>query len=307
MLLMLPPACPLRRTCIYTNPGTETHSLLPPLLCAWTLLTCHHPPALAAVPHPPVNIAEVRAVVRPLPAQPTYVSTARNSIRSRAWVASINGCSFKVEKAWVVTRTGNSYDLPPNLEGVPAAAATFAPSHLERMLTRSAAGPGSRARHAQEVTAVFNLVNEPWVKYTPASVSDRGLKPHEWTSARLHTDVLFLESHTERFELARIPPAHDRQEEGGVPAAERYRFSKCTTLLTARRAREVGIPLPAPMVQVVQSDLEWEELQWGPSAVVMRGATYPITRLHFMPIVLEEAGEGGEGQGEMANGPGLAE
>lgn len=27
------------------------------------------------------------------------------------------------------------------------------------------------------------------------AVADRGLKPHEWTSARLHSTVLYLESH----------------------------------------------------------------------------------------------------------------
>lgn len=245
-------------------------------------------------------MAEVRAVLRPLPARPAYASTARNSIRSRAWAAPAPGCSYSVDKAWVVTRTGNTYDLPPNLEGVPAAAATFAPSHLERMVTRSAAGPGSRARLAQEVTAVFNLVNEPWVKYTPAAVSDRGLKPHEWTSARLHTHVLYLESHTRRFELARVapPPAA-----GGEAPAERYRFSACRRPLTARRARAAGVPLPAAEREALHEGVEWEELQWGPTAVVLRGQAYPLARLHFVPLELEEdeaAAE--EGRGSMGGG-----
>lgn len=43
---------------------------------------------------------------------------------------------------------------------------------------------------------MFNLVNEPWPKYNAQAVADRGLKPHEWTSARLHSSVLYLESHT---------------------------------------------------------------------------------------------------------------
>jgi hypothetical protein len=42
---------------------------------------------------------------------------------------------------------------------------------------------------------MFNLVSEPWPKYSMHAVADRGLKPHEWTSARLHSSVLYLESH----------------------------------------------------------------------------------------------------------------
>lgn len=47
----------------------------------------------------------------------------------------------------------------------------------------------------QEVTVMFNLVNEPWPKYSLHAVADRGLRPHEWTSARLKSSVLYLESH----------------------------------------------------------------------------------------------------------------
>jgi hypothetical protein len=48
----------------------------------------------------------------------------------------------------VVTRSGTSVDLAPNLEGVPAAAPTFTPTHMERIITRSS-GAGSRQRQVQ--------------------------------------------------------------------------------------------------------------------------------------------------------------
>ena len=40
--------------------------------------------------------AQVRVVVQPLPPQPAYASSARNSIRSRAWGAAADGCSYRV-------------------------------------------------------------------------------------------------------------------------------------------------------------------------------------------------------------------
>ena len=56
----------------------------------------------------------------------------------------------------------------------------------------------------QEITLQYNLCNEPWLKYTMTAVSDRGLKPSQWTSARLHSEVLYLETQRQRFELSRV-------------------------------------------------------------------------------------------------------
>ena len=53
---------------------------------------------------------------------------------------------------------------------------------------------GVVAGAVQEVTVQFNLCNEPWLKYSMLLVSDQGLKPSQWTSARLHREVLFLET-----------------------------------------------------------------------------------------------------------------
>lgn len=49
-----------------------------------------------ALSAPPASAAEVRAIVQPLPPQPAYHSCARNSIRSRAWGAAAEGCSYRV-------------------------------------------------------------------------------------------------------------------------------------------------------------------------------------------------------------------
>ncbi len=56
----------------------------------------------------------------------------------------------------------------------------------------------------QEITLQYNLCNEPWLKYTMTAVSDRGLKPSQWASARLHSEVLYLETHRRRYELSRV-------------------------------------------------------------------------------------------------------
>lgn len=59
------------------------------------------------------------------------------------------------------------------------------------------------------MTIQYNLCNEPWLKYSMPAVADRGLKPSQWTSARLHKEVIYLETHRNRYELSRVdtPPA----------------------------------------------------------------------------------------------------
>ncbi len=41
---------------------------------------------------------------------------------------------------------------------------------------------------------LYNLCNEPWLKYTLGALADRGLRPGQWTSARLREETLYLET-----------------------------------------------------------------------------------------------------------------
>ena len=41
---------------------------------------------------------------------------------------------------------------------------------------------------------MFNLSNEICMKYSIFTVADRGLRPWQWTSARLQKDVMYLET-----------------------------------------------------------------------------------------------------------------
>lgn len=50
------------------------------------------------------------------------------------------------------------------------------------------------AAFLQEVPIQYNLCNEPWLKYSSQVIADRGLKPSQLTSARLHKEVLYLET-----------------------------------------------------------------------------------------------------------------
>lgn len=165
-------------------------------------------------------------------------------------------------------------DLAPTPENMQPAVPTFTPALLERITTRSA-GAGAKQRNNQELTVIYNLVNEPWPKYTMMAVADRGLKPHEWTSARLQTAVLYMESCKERFELAR---------KGNVNGVEVYQFSRCKKLLTEAIMRRVGIPLPSKEKEVLYDDLKWEEMGWGGNGVTIKEREFQLVRVRFIEV-----------------------
>eukprot|EP00884_Botryococcus_braunii_P016136 jgi/Botrbrau1/3205/Bobra.37_2s0035.1 len=107
----------------------------------------------------------------------------------------------------------------------------------------------------QYVTVQYNLCNEPWVKYSMAAIADRGLKRSQWTSARLHREVLFLESHTERFEISRVEPKPD--SEPITEKGEAYRFVKCKPPLPLSVMWKVGLPLPESYVEIIHPEMFW--------------------------------------------------
>mmetsp|Transcript_18237 Transcript_18237/g.58995 ORF Transcript_18237/g.58995 Transcript_18237/m.58995 type:complete len:415 (+) Transcript_18237:69-1313(+) len=235
----------------------------------------------------PASLSEIRALIRPLPPQDGYASKSRNGMRSRAWGAG-STCSYRVERAWVVTKSGAQVELEASLSSCQSTPPTFVPATMERTVhTRSSTqNVERRQRFVQEVTVQYNLCNEPWMRYTMAVVADRGLKQSQWTSSRMCKDVLFLETAKERFELSRMDSGAGGEEEEDV-----YRWARCIKPLTLSAMREQGVPLPPSHVEVLKTDILWEDLLWGPTGVSVQGSEYKLQRLHFMER--KAAGAGG--------------
>ncbi|KAK9808393.1 hypothetical protein WJX73_010468 [Symbiochloris irregularis] len=234
-----------------------------------------------AVCHGGAAIAEMRAHITLLPPQKAYASCARNNIRSRAWGEATEGCSYQVDRCWMCARGGAMVEMASSLDGGTYVSATFAPAAGERpTVTRSHAHLHMRTRPLQEVTVQFNLCNEPWLKYSMLLVADQGLKAPQWTSARLLTETLFLETARERFELSRAgPPAGEQPGE----SQEAYRFGKCKLAWPQALMWRMGIPLPADALEAVQPALPWEAFQWGPAGMYLNGQLLQILRIHFAP------------------------
>ena len=244
----------------------------------------------------PPSLLELRAVVRAVSPIEQYPSTSRNGIRSRSWGRVLTGVSYKVESCVAITVNNQTIELSGDPERVKPSVPTFFPNVVESVVnTRaSAANQERRGKLIQEVTIQYNLCNEPWLKYSIASVCDQGFKRADWTSARLRTNTLYLETHTQRFELSYDGPVFDEEAENydevNAPEADVYRWGRCVKPRDLTETAELGVPLPKEELVDVVTGINWTEVGFGLNSVHIQGKEHKVVRLQWLPRI-EPGGE----------------
>lgn len=242
----------------------------------------------------PDALREIRVLLKVHPSMQFYPGTLRNGLRSRAWASACFNCAYSIDRAWIIATN----EVEVELDAVPAGTTVgmAQPYFLlsqwdQRMNTRQITHASDRRKRNQADVAsiIYNLVNEPWLKYTSTCMADRGFTPELWTCTRFLSEVVYLETASERFELQLV------RAPNGAAAAQRptYSFRKCKEILPQDVMLMEGTPLPAHIVSVVHDKLLWEHLLWGSSGVEIHHApnskgqtstTYELQRIHWMPI-----------------------
>lgn len=244
----------------------------------------------------PPQLLELVATARAVPPAEQYLSTSRNGIRSRSWGRVLTGFSYKVEACRAITVNNQTIELTGDPERIKPCAPTFFPNVVESVVNTRAsqANAERRQRLIQEVTIQYNLCNEPWLKYSVASVCDQGFKRSEWTSARLRRETLYLETHTKRYELSYDGPVFDEEEENydevNAPEADVYRWGRCATPRDLRQTAELGVPLPKEELVDVVTGVKWNEIGFDLNSVTIKGEEYKVVRLQWLPRI-EPGGE----------------
>ena len=162
---------------------------------------------------------------------------------------------------------------------------TFFPNTVESVVNtrHSAANSERRGKLIQEVTVQYNLVNEPWLKYSAAAVADTGFKKSTWTAARLRRESLFLESHHARYELSFDGDAEAVDDQGnGLKTKDFYRFGKCVAPKTLTETMAAGVPLPANELVDLKKKINWHDVKFGANSFVVEGEEIKVVRLQFM-------------------------
>jgi hypothetical protein len=238
-----------------------------------------------------VHIRGAIVTIRICEPQKKYVSTFRNNIRSRSWNYSSEGDEASVHNSYTIESFRILYDKnmsslskliqqgaakPEKYVSVTERAQSIllkmnnnATENMEK-LDAGIVGELEQYRFLPNTTIVFNLSNEPCLKYSLNSVADKGVDAKSCTSTRLQSgnEVMYLESFCNRYEL---------NWNGTKFVLSRVNHPVTHNLSTA------NVPLDKSLATVVYDDLLWTEIQWGPSSVKIRSMELPIQTLQFYP------------------------
>ena len=153
-----------------------------------------------------------------------------------------------------------------------------------------------RQRFISKVSLVFNLCNEPWLKYGLNDVADRGMGNGELTSAKLMSHCLFLETNSRRYELtwwrtetgAGAGTAADGEAAPG-DGVEVYRWSECRRPLPMAGLRTAKLPLTDDEIadggeggkRVTM--VSWDKILWCTWGVIVDSKRYNVSKMLFVP------------------------
>lgn len=252
---------------------------------------------------PPRSIAGVAVILRVLPGGTEYKSTTNNGVRSRRWESQYDRCGLKIVRTSTIV-SGDSEML--NLRARRGRDSKDSKVNPTRAKVLNMAPPDkayskysnkSRTKHMSEAVFCFTPENDVACRSVLAEIRDRGMSPTEWTMNRFKNEVLYFGTKDGEYELAR---------EEGKGKTYSYRLSKVVNVEpseasggdaapASKRKLRGGrqhaaselvrcVPLLKASTELVAEGVEWDEIEWQPDAVSLRGSTLQPTYVKFRPI-----------------------
>jgi len=189
----------------------------------------------------------------------SFISSFRNKIRSRSWLKTDQATNaYTVVKCQVIRDVLVGEHIPDDMLSAIGGISKLSKEQLEHQ------------RFLPDVTVVYNLANEPVFKYNLKSVADEGFEPKQFTSYKMLSKVLYVETKTERYEL------------GLDASTKKYKWARVTTSPLKLDLTKVDKPLAAEHVEVVHNDLKWSDMIWGAESVKIRDKTYSIVNAQWI-------------------------
>mmetsp|Transcript_31352 Transcript_31352/g.78880 ORF Transcript_31352/g.78880 Transcript_31352/m.78880 type:complete len:349 (+) Transcript_31352:113-1159(+) len=202
------------------------------------------------------------------PAQPSHPASARNGLKTRSVSGQEHG------------------GLTVRVEGSALAKTADDRAKLARVLLRptrpqclSVRGNNTLA----DARILFNLANEPAYKYSLSMVADRAPDARMWTSVKLKTNTLYLETcDGKRVELS--------FEEGCDNDKPKFRLAEVPKPRSTdkKKIQDLGVPLPASSLQSVKAGLDWNSIEWGVTGFSVQGAAHAVKCCFWLPNTTSE-------------------
>lgn len=212
------------------------------------------------------NVEGVVVSLRIFDSPQNFVGSYQNSVQSEP-LDTYSGKSFVVQDLMVVNKMSQEEQ-----------------ENRIKLSTTTASDSNLVDRFLPNVTVVFNLSNEPRMKYTLNTVADKGFENSNYTSFRLMDDVLFVETQKERFELCRatqLQQSERQNKDSDTGIFYRWTRVRSPHTMDSQALAKITIPLAEDHVTVLHTDLRWDEIQWGTDSVCVRGTKYNIWNCHY--------------------------
>jgi hypothetical protein len=124
----------------------------------------------------------------------------------------------------------------------------------------------------------FNLTNEPCLKYSHAFLADKGIEKTQWTSYRLFNEVLYVENEQDRYEISMLPH---------LSPMGYYTYRCAKVKLPLMRIDQQKHPLLDFYLQIIDSDLDWQEFIWTPDTLVINNQKIYATKFYWCPRTVD--------------------
>ena len=203
------------------------------------------------------NYEGIAVYTRVTKGRANYASNIRNRIRSKKY-SNYEGYSIKPEKVVFLNSLGKIEELIEMAEKMPTDyPKTRAKPNLNIKSLRIIPG----------TLIVYDLSFEPAYPYSLENFGDKGWNEADFLSTRLKQFVVFLETHTQRFELSLV---NDSQDDQIFEHQDKYRWAQVNEPLLLKDSdffKDKRVPLDENYINVIHKSLDWHDIEWSSTSV----------------------------------------
>ena len=121
---------------------------------------------------------------------------------------------------------------------------------------------------------MFNMNNEPAYKYSLFNIADRGFEKSEWVIRRLEVSVLYLEGEDVKYELFKGKDPIKAVNEKEFFDVFRFSIVKNPERIDNEYMSKTFPPLNEDQLDIVYTDIEWEEILWGNNSIQIKDKVF---------------------------------
>lgn len=118
----------------------------------------------------------------------------------------------------------------------------------------------------KDFNMVFNISYEMWYAYSLSSICDKGKEFKDYTSWKLKDKVLYIETYTNRYEIARNVLDHTN-DDYLFEEYETFKLSEVRNPQAKDNDYMIENAVPLKDVEVIFARLDWHSFEWGENSL----------------------------------------